>query len=107
MNTQTPPETNERPTPPSRSCSIEIERFLQHARSGVALPFPGYGKTARRFDSLRAESANDASVGRLIEAHKMHSPYLTKRLSPHRQVEHSQFGLRDHWRVCASPEPEM
>lgn len=49
--------------------SSSVETFLGEARRGLSLPFPGHGKTAERLRALRDQSANDASVGRLLEAH--------------------------------------
>jgi alkylation response protein AidB-like acyl-CoA dehydrogenase len=38
-------------------------------RSGIDVPLPGGGDTARRFAELRSQSGNNPSVGRLFEAH--------------------------------------
>ena len=46
------------------------ERLRTLARLGAfALPLPGGGRTAERFDALRAFGAEDMAVGRLAEAH--------------------------------------
>lgn len=49
--------------------SPAVASFLHDARSGLALPFPGHGRTSERLRALRTQAAADASVGRLLEAH--------------------------------------
>lgn len=49
--------------------SIEVASFLREAREGASLPVPGLGRTAERLRALRERAANNASVGRLFEAH--------------------------------------
>ena len=49
--------------------SPAVVSFLDDARRGLSLPFPGHGKTSERLRALRAQAATDTSVGRLLEAH--------------------------------------
>ena len=49
--------------------AVDIPSFLEVTRSGATLPLPGKGETSRRFELLRALSARNPSVGRLVEAH--------------------------------------
>lgn len=58
-----------RPRPDNEDTSSAVAAFLGEARRGLSLPFPGHGRTAERLRALRDQSANDASVGRLFEAH--------------------------------------
>ena len=48
---------------------MDVQSFLAAARSGAALPLPGDGDTSDRFRVLREMSAQNPSVGRLVEAH--------------------------------------
>jgi hypothetical protein len=50
-------------------CVEDVRSFLAAARSGATLPLPGKGETSRRLSCLRAMSARNASLGRLLEAH--------------------------------------
>lgn len=48
---------------------MTVATFAAAARDGFALPQPGCGRTADRFDSLRAHARRDGSLGRLVESH--------------------------------------
>ncbi len=55
-------------SPPSDH-PFEVASFLREAREGASLPVPGLGRTTERLRALRERAANNASVGRLFEAH--------------------------------------
>lgn len=47
-----------------------LSGFINEARSGRHLPFPGQGKTYERFTGLRHAARDDGGIGRLVEAHE-------------------------------------